>query len=141
GPEERSRGGDGRDGQPVRKDGVAHAAPRTPHAAFIEDLLGLQRKVAFHGYFNALAQVLLKCTCPGVPDFYQGTELWDFSLVDPDNRRPVDYGLRRRLLAELKEWVGRLGADLTPLTRELLGNVADGRIKLYLTWRALAHRR
>ena len=52
--------------------------------------------MAYFGYFNSLAQLLLKLT-PGVPDLYQGTELWDFSQVDPDNRRPVDYDLRRRL--------------------------------------------
>src|ERR1019366_2324003 len=53
------------------------------------------------GWVNSLGQTLLKLTAPGVPDIYQGTELWDFSLVDPDNRRPVDYARRRRLLAEL----------------------------------------
>jgi (1->4)-alpha-D-glucan 1-alpha-D-glucosylmutase len=55
------------------------------------------------GRINSLAQTLIKLTAPGVPDLYQGTELWDLSLVDPDNRRPVDYDLRRRLLAELEE--------------------------------------
>jgi (1->4)-alpha-D-glucan 1-alpha-D-glucosylmutase len=100
----------------------------------------VQRRVAWFGYFNSLAQVLLKITCPGVPDFYQGTELWDLSLVDPDNRRPVDYDRRREILGSLKDWVGRLGEDLLPLTRELLGSLADGRIKLYLTWRALSYR-
>jgi (1->4)-alpha-D-glucan 1-alpha-D-glucosylmutase len=54
------------------------------------------------GRINSLAQTLIKLTAPGIPDFYQGTELWDLSLVDPDNRRPVDYQLRRRLLAEIK---------------------------------------
>jgi (1->4)-alpha-D-glucan 1-alpha-D-glucosylmutase len=54
------------------------------------------------GRINSLAQTLLKLTAPGIPDFYQGTELWDLSLVDPDNRRPVDHSLRRRLLAELE---------------------------------------
>ena len=113
---------------------------RLPSSAFLQDLLGLQRRVAWYGSFNSLAQVLLKCTCPGVPDFYQGTELWDLSLVDPDNRRPVDYGRRRELLSTLKEWVQRLGEDLTPLTKELLANLSDGRLKLYLTWRALSFR-
>ncbi|HZT78792.1 MAG TPA: hypothetical protein VFA26_01110, partial [Gemmataceae bacterium] len=88
---------------------------------------------------NALAQVLLKMTCPGVPDFYQGTELWDFSLVDPDNRRPVDYGRRQRLLGEL---AARLGDGPTPeLARELVAALPDGRIKLYVTWQALRCRR
>jgi (1->4)-alpha-D-glucan 1-alpha-D-glucosylmutase len=53
------------------------------------------------GRINSLTQVLLKLTAPGIPDLYQGSEIWDLSLVDPDNRRPVDYDLRRRLLAEL----------------------------------------
>ncbi len=133
------------DGRPVLVEGdgdVAGAAvdPRSA-SPFLADLLGLQQKVAFYGYFNSLSQVLLKCTCPGVPDFYQGTELWDFSLVDPDNRRPVDYALRRRLLDGLKATAAGLGEDLRPLAGDLLGHLADGRIKLYLTWRALAHRR
>ncbi|MCL6640358.1 MAG: hypothetical protein K6T92_03190, partial [Candidatus Rokubacteria bacterium] len=57
--------------------------------------------MAWYGALNSLAQTLVKITAPGVPDFYQGTELWDFSLVDPDNRRPVDFALRRRLLEGL----------------------------------------
>jgi (1->4)-alpha-D-glucan 1-alpha-D-glucosylmutase len=121
-------------------NGEAGGGFRLPSSAFLQDLVKLARRVAWFGYFNALSQVLLKCTCPGVPDFYQGTELWDLSLVDPDNRRPVNYGRRRELLGVLKEWVGRLGDDLTPLTKELLANLADGRIKLYLTWRALSFR-
>ncbi len=100
-----------------------------------------QHRVAFFGYFNSLAQVLLKLTCPGVPDLYQGTELWDFSLVDPDNRRAVDYQRRRHLLAELQHRIEQAGADLTPLTRELLANLPDGRIKLYLIYRTLTYRR
>src|SRR5207248_510490 len=66
--------------------------------AFLPDLLAFQRPVAYFGALNALAQVVLKVTAPGVPDFYQGTELWDLSLVDPDNRRPVDFEQRATLL-------------------------------------------
>jgi len=62
--------------------------------------------IRVHGWSNALSATLLQLAGPGVPDVYQGTELWDFSLVDPDNRRPVDFGLRRRMLAELD--AGRL---------------------------------
>ena len=65
------------------------------------DFVAFQRRVAQLGIYNSLAQLALKIAAPGVPDFYQGTELWDFSLVDPDNRRPVDYARRRALLAEL----------------------------------------
>ncbi|MBV8857291.1 MAG: malto-oligosyltrehalose synthase, partial [Acidobacteria bacterium] len=93
--------------------------------AFLQDFLPLQRRVAFFGYFNALAQVLLKLTSPGVPDLYQGSELWDLSLVDPDNRRPVDYRRRREVLAGLRERIGVAGDDLLPLTDDLLGNLAD----------------
>ena len=63
----------------------------------------LHARIAFFGRFNSLSQALLKMTCPGVPDFYQGTELWDFNLVDPDNRRPVHYGLRRDRFENMKQ--------------------------------------
>jgi (1->4)-alpha-D-glucan 1-alpha-D-glucosylmutase len=108
---------------------------------FRQDFAGLHRRVAFYGQVNSLSQTLLKLTSPGVPDLYQGTELWDFSLVDPDNRRPVDYDARRRLLAELKSRAEPPGADLAALARELVSHSHDGRIKLYLTWRALTFRR
>lgn len=67
-----------------------------------KDFEAFQSRVAFFGKYNSLSQMLLKMTCPGVPDFYQGTELWDFSLVDPDNRRPVDYKVRKEMLAQVK---------------------------------------
>jgi (1->4)-alpha-D-glucan 1-alpha-D-glucosylmutase len=107
---------------------------------FLDDLLNLQRRVAFFGYFNSLAQILLKLTCPGVPDLYQGTELWDFSLVDPDNRRPVDYHSRREVLAQLQ---GRMAADddRAQLIGELLANLPDGWVKLFLIYQVLSFRR
>jgi (1->4)-alpha-D-glucan 1-alpha-D-glucosylmutase len=120
---------------------IGRLLPESGGEPFLDDLLPLQRRVAFFGYFNSLSQVLLKLTCPGVPDLYQGTELWDFSLVDPDNRRPVDYGRRRAVLAELEDRVARAGADLTPLTDELLAHLPDGRIKTYLIYQALRFRR
>jgi (1->4)-alpha-D-glucan 1-alpha-D-glucosylmutase len=104
---------------------------------FLDDLLAFTRRVAHFGYLNSLSQALVKFTAPGVPDTYQGTELWDFSLVDPDNRRPVDYELRSRLLAEVKAGAGS-GAEFC---RELLAAKEDGRVKLYLTWRALQARK
>ena len=70
------------------------------NVAFRRDFLGLAQRVARYGIYNSLAQLAIKIGAPGVPDFYQGTELWDFSLVDPDNRRPVDYRKRRELLDE-----------------------------------------
>jgi (1->4)-alpha-D-glucan 1-alpha-D-glucosylmutase len=123
------------------RDFVGRVLPDTADDPFLADLLAVQRRVAFFGYFNSLSQVLLKLTCPGVPDTYQGTELWDFSLVDPDNRRPVDYRVRRELLADLRESIERAGPDLVPLARELLAALPDGRIKLYLTYRTLHFRR
>jgi (1->4)-alpha-D-glucan 1-alpha-D-glucosylmutase len=94
--------------------------------------------VAMPGVYNALAQLVLKATAPGVPDFYQGTELWDLSLVDPDNRRPVDYERRRALLAELTH---RAAAGDPALCAELMARPADGAIKMLVTQRALQHRR
>lgn len=105
---------------------------------FLPDFLRLWRFAAYYGALNSLSQVLLKITSPGVPDFYQGTELWDFSLVDPDNRRPVDFAARARLLSELQ---GREGDDSLSLPRELLSSWEDGRVKLYLTYKALRYRR
>jgi (1->4)-alpha-D-glucan 1-alpha-D-glucosylmutase len=71
------------------------------HEPFLKPFLRFQRRIAFHGYPNSLAQVVLKVCSPGLPDLYQGTELWDFSLVDPDNRRPVDYEKRVEMLRQL----------------------------------------
>jgi (1->4)-alpha-D-glucan 1-alpha-D-glucosylmutase len=84
----------------------------------------------------SVAQKLVQLTMPGVPDIYQGTELWDLSLVDPDNRRPVDYARRTRLLRALRRRrpSPRFAADL-------VSTMADGRIKLFVTQRALACRR
>jgi (1->4)-alpha-D-glucan 1-alpha-D-glucosylmutase len=122
-------------------DFVARVIPDRGDDPFLADLGGFQERIAVFGEFNALAQALLKLTCPGVPDFYQGTELWDLNLVDPDNRRPVDYHRRRALLAELSDRIERAGDDLTPLTDELLAKSGDGRIKLYLIHRSLRFRR
>nr|MBA2596761.1 malto-oligosyltrehalose synthase [Chloroflexia bacterium] len=102
---------------------------------FLEDIATLRDLVAHVGAVNALAQQLLKLTAPGVPDIYQGTELWNQSLVDPDNRRPVDYARRVRLLREL-----RRRRPSRRLAAELLEAKVDGRIKLYLTSRTLAFR-
>jgi (1->4)-alpha-D-glucan 1-alpha-D-glucosylmutase len=73
------------------------------HPPFTTDLQEFVKPLVEPGRINSLAQTLLKLTAPGVPDFYQGTELWDLSLVDPDNRRPVDYQKRRRFLAKMKQ--------------------------------------
>ncbi len=104
---------------------------------FLDDFLRFQGGTAYYGALNSLAQVLLKIASPGVPDFYQGTELWDFSLVDPDNRRPVDFSARRRLLEELK---AREACDPVGLIRQLLASWRDGRVKMHLIWKALGFR-
>jgi (1->4)-alpha-D-glucan 1-alpha-D-glucosylmutase len=109
--------------------------------AFLREFTPLAETVAVYGMYNALAQILLKLTAPGVPDIYQGNELWDFSLVDPDNRRPVDYQQRRQLLAELRAQVQRSDPHLQALAQGLLETWKDGRIKLYVTHRTLTYRR
>jgi (1->4)-alpha-D-glucan 1-alpha-D-glucosylmutase len=108
-----------------------------PKHGFWKSFLNFQCQVAEIGMHDSLAQVVLKIASPGVPDLYQGTELWDFSLVDPDNRRPVDFESRRRMLREI-------AADDWPraqLARELYEQWQDGRIKLFLTQAALHARR
>jgi (1->4)-alpha-D-glucan 1-alpha-D-glucosylmutase len=107
-------------------------------AAFIEDLSEFARAPRRAGMLNSLSQTLLKIASPGVPDFYQGTELWSFTLVDPDNRRQVDYELRRSMLAGLRESRER---DAAALVDSLLGRPEDGRVKMYVTTRALNFRR
>src|SRR4030042_3296118 len=87
---------------------------------FTGDFETFQKKISYFGTFNSLSQILLKMTCPGIPDFYQGMEIWDFSLVDPDNRRPVDYSLRVNMLRQLKEKAGRPGNHLYHLLGDLL---------------------
>jgi len=105
---------------------------------FLRDFIPFQRRIARCGLFSSLSQVLLKMACPGVPDFYQGSELWDLSLVDPDNRHPVDYRSRIDILQGLKAREAAIGARA--LFRELLEKSEDGRIKLYLICRVLNYR-
>ncbi|MBV9603057.1 MAG: malto-oligosyltrehalose synthase [Chloroflexi bacterium] len=105
--------------------------------AFLDDLAQLQKKVAWFGVFNSLSQTVLKLGSPGVADVYQGNELWDFSLVDPDNRRPVDFAMRQKLLASLMQCTD----DRSGLARDLLHSSQDGRIKLYVSQRLLCLRR
>ena len=105
---------------------------------FVSDFAQFQKRIAYAGMLNSLSQTLLKITAPGVPDFYQGTELWDLSLVDPDNRRPVDYGKRREWLGEIKR---RESEDRPELLRDLLAHWQDGKLKLYLIYKALNFRR
>jgi (1->4)-alpha-D-glucan 1-alpha-D-glucosylmutase len=110
---------------------VARVLDPSPKNRFLESFLPVAEEVARAGAINALSQTLLKLTAPGVPDIYQGNEIWDLSLVDPDNRRPVDYGKRAQMLESLG----------TVTSEELVGNWRDGRIKLFLTRTALHFRR
>jgi (1->4)-alpha-D-glucan 1-alpha-D-glucosylmutase len=112
---------------------------RGKETRFVETLESILPVLRLFGGINALSQVVLKTTSPGVPDFYQGTELWDLSLVDPDNRRPVNYAVRKRLLSELILSAQNIGPR--QLCAELLESFPDGRIKLWTTHRALQIRR
>jgi len=106
---------------------------------FLDDLREQAARIAWFGALNSLSMTLLKLASPGVPDFYQGTELADLSLVDPDNRRPVDYALRERLLDEFAALAA--AADLGARVRTLAAAPLDGRAKLWVAARALALRR
>ena len=105
---------------------------------FLQAFLPVQRRIQHYGILNSLSQTLIKLTAPGVPDFYQGTELWDLSLVDPDNRRAVDFERRGALLTALQN---RASANLPQLITELLVAPEDGQLKLFLIYRALQARR
>ncbi len=109
-------------------------------AAFLEDFVPFQARVARFGVLNSIGQTLVKLTAPGVPDFYQGSELWDLSLVDPDNRRTVDWDERRRHLDEVLAALAS-AADRAALTHELIKSPADGRVKLFVIHEGLAVRR
>jgi len=113
------------------RDFIAKILETSLKAKFFPSFLLVAKEIARLGAINSLAQTLLKLTSPGVPDIYQGNEIWDFSLVDPDNRRPVDYKRRREMLAQLAQTKPRELVDLWP----------DGRIKMFLTQRALQFRR
>ncbi|HKS39619.1 MAG TPA: malto-oligosyltrehalose synthase [Blastocatellia bacterium] len=104
---------------------------------FLNSFTAFQKKIAHYGVFNSLTQTLLKLTSPGTPDFYQGTELWDLNLVDPDNRRAVDYEKREWLLREMKQ---KGESALLDLVDELLSTREDNRVKLFTIHRAMAAR-
>jgi len=105
--------------------------------AFLEDLRSAVRPVAWIGWFNALSMAAIKLTSPGVPDIYQGNETWDFSLVDPDNRRPVDYERRRAMLEKLQALPDAPGKALA----EMLEKIDDGRAKMFVIARLLQLRK
>jgi len=105
---------------------------------FLNDFVPFQRRIARIGFWNSLSQTLLKLTSPGIPDIYQGNELWDFSLVDPDNRRPVDYTHRREVFESIRHWSGE--PDPSAIGK-LLDAPEDDRLKLYLIWKTLCLRK
>jgi (1->4)-alpha-D-glucan 1-alpha-D-glucosylmutase len=107
---------------------------------FLTDLVAVQRRITRYGLLNGMSQTLCKLTAPGVPDIYQGNEIWDFSLVDPDNRRPVDYQKRRTLLMQLETMDLDTCVD-RGLLQSLVESMRDGRAKLFLTWKTLQLRR
>jgi (1->4)-alpha-D-glucan 1-alpha-D-glucosylmutase len=110
-----------------------------PDGPFLKDFLPFQNKISHYGIFNSLSQTLLKIASPGIPDFYQGTELWNFSLVDPDNRGTVDYEIRTRMLEEL---INReAGIPQPEFARDLIDSKDSGAIKLFLIYKALTYRR
>jgi (1->4)-alpha-D-glucan 1-alpha-D-glucosylmutase len=102
-----------------------------PNHSFRAQFEPVAKRIAWHGMLNSLTQTILKLTVPGVPDIYQGNELWEFTLVDPDNRRPVDYAFRERILAELEK----------ENAESLFGSWEDGRIKMFVVTRLLNLRR
>jgi (1->4)-alpha-D-glucan 1-alpha-D-glucosylmutase len=104
---------------------------------FLQKFRPFQRKIQYYGIFNSLSQVLLKMTAPGVPDIYQGTEFWDLSMVDPDNRRPVDFEQRWQVLQSIQQQ----SDDPLNLVAELLKHPEDPKIKLFLIYRLLQVRR
>ncbi len=106
---------------------------------FLSSFLPFQERVARAGMVNSLAQLALKICSPGVPDFYQGTELWDLTLVDPDNRRPVDFSHRQRLLEAMEPLLapGCPPDDRRAGVAEMIAHWRDGRIKMWITARGL----
>jgi (1->4)-alpha-D-glucan 1-alpha-D-glucosylmutase len=120
---------------------VEGALARTPSNRFLEDFLPFQDRIARYGLYNSLSQLVLKIAAPGVPDFYQGTEIWSFHMVDPDNRGPVDYRTRSEMADDLRSTIERLGPERAELTRGLFEQPHDARVKMYTIMAGLEYRR
>jgi (1->4)-alpha-D-glucan 1-alpha-D-glucosylmutase len=103
---------------------------------FLPDFVEFQKRIAFFGMANGLAQTLIKIASPGIPDFYQGSDLWDFRLVDPDNRQPVNFIARKAALTKLRA----LDGAPSPAFLEVARNWRNGEIKLYVIWKAMQQR-
>ena len=113
---------------------------REEDRGFMEDVNRLVSRIARPGLWNALSRTIIQLTSPGVPDLYQGDELWNFLLVDPDNRRPVDFRVRKRLLSQVEAGFEAAGAERRTFLRGLVERPEDGRIKLHLIRTALQAR-
>jgi (1->4)-alpha-D-glucan 1-alpha-D-glucosylmutase len=111
---------------------------RSSAKPFLDQFAPFQARIARAGIYNSLSQTLLKIAAPGLPDFYQGTEVWNFSLADPDNRRLVDYDRLQELLAKVR---AAESEDPSALVDRLVADSADGGLKLYVTRSALRFRR
>jgi (1->4)-alpha-D-glucan 1-alpha-D-glucosylmutase len=107
---------------------------------FLTDFTGFERRIRKPGLYNGLAQTVLHITSPGVPDIYQGTELWQFTLVDPDNRRPVDFSNNEQLLNEMNDILAKPDLDRPKYINSLLENMEDGRVKLFVVMQTLHFR-
>jgi (1->4)-alpha-D-glucan 1-alpha-D-glucosylmutase len=124
----------------LRADIEALFAPdRSPR--FLDDLERFVARIARAGLWNALSRTALHLASPGVPDLYQGDELWTFALVDPDNRRPVSFEPRRRMLEEIEREVAGDAESRARFLSQLVANPEDGRLKLHVTRAALAARK
>ncbi|MEO1561679.1 MAG: malto-oligosyltrehalose synthase, partial [Cyanobacteria bacterium J06632_19] len=124
------------------EDGFTNFAEKvlkdSPDNEFLEAFRPFQQKIQYYGILNSLSQSLIKLTAPGLPDIYQGTELWDLSLVDPDNRRPVNFSIRQKYLEEIKS---QNEAHLLDYIAQLLETPEDARVKLFLIYKALQTRK
>jgi (1->4)-alpha-D-glucan 1-alpha-D-glucosylmutase len=120
-------------------EAILSSPARKGRSGFWQDLARFLPAITYFGCINSLAQLLLKIGSPGVPDIYRGNEIWDFSLVDPDNRRPADFDHCRHLLAQLQDRAA--SGEYHELCAELLENWQDGRVKMWTTLRGLAFRR
>jgi (1->4)-alpha-D-glucan 1-alpha-D-glucosylmutase len=113
---------------PAYEDALrAYIAAVLQNESFLQQCGAFAQRLDAIAHLSSLSQTLLKLTAPGIPDFYQGTELWDWNLVDPDNRRPVDYETRRQLLEQAKELS----------LPDVLGRMDEGMPKLWLIWKTL----
>jgi (1->4)-alpha-D-glucan 1-alpha-D-glucosylmutase len=112
---------------------------RPQHNAFLADFIPFQQRVRRFGLFNSLSQTLLKLTIPGIPDLYQGNELWAFNLVDPDNRRSVDYH-RHQVMLDSVINASQEPTGIPGLLHDMITQLEDGRLKLYVIWKTLTLR-